>query len=139
MTAARRDAVAAVAIVLAVVASVVFLPGALERWTLPKELLLVVATLLAAIAAPAGRLPRWLWILIGVGAAVLAVSALLGAAPVTQLFGRWPRYEGLVTIPVYVAAVWTGARLLGPGADGGRRSIFTTSVAVAAIASGVVS
>lgn len=141
MTATTTPAsrLAIIAIVLVALSIVALLPDAFVRWVLPKELVLVAAVLLAALVAPAGRLPRWLWALVGAGAAVLLVSALTGAAPVAQLLGRWPRYEGLVGIPVYVAAIWVGARLLGPLAPRARRDAFAIALAAAAALAGIVS
>jgi Flp pilus assembly protein TadD/O-antigen ligase len=136
---ARRDAVALVAIVLVALSPIAFLPGAFDRWNLPKLVVLAAACILAVVSVAAGRLPRWFAILVGAGAVLLAVAAVTGALPLAQLMGRWPRYEGLVTLPAYVAAAWIGARLLGPAASESRRRVFVSALAVAAILAGCVS
>lgn len=130
---------AGVAIGLAVLSSIVFLPDALNRWMLPKVVVLAVACLIALAAVSRGRLPRTLWIMGGAAALLIVIAALAGAAPVPQLFGRWPRFEGLVTLPAYAAAAWMGARLLGPGADGVRHRALHTAAALAAVLLGAVS
>lgn len=139
MTPARRQQAATLAISLAVLSTIVFLPEALHRWVLPKEVVLAIACLLSVFAVASGRLPRWTWMLGGAALLVLALAALTGAAPVSQLFGRWPRYEGLVTIPVYIATGWMGARLLGPAAGAARYRALYSASAVAALLIGAVS
>ena len=107
---------------------------------LPKETLLVGAALLASLAPAAGRLGRRFWGFVAIGAIILLIAALLGEAPLAQVFGRWPRYEGLVSVPVYAAAVWVGARLIGPGPEQiGRRDVLQRTVAGAAIVLFIVS
>lgn len=112
-----RDRLAARAATVAVV-GVTLAPFALDpfgfdRWVFAKELVLVLAALCALAARPVGRTPRWWPAWLGGALIVLAVAALLGAAPLAQLFGRWPRYEGLVSLGAYALAFWAGARLWG--------------------------
>lgn len=132
----RGERLAHCAIWLAIAAIVVFLPGGFVRWFLPKELLFLVALLFSALPAvrPAGRVPRVLWGLISAAGIVLLVSALTSTQPIASLMGRWPRYEGLVAIPVYVAAVWVGARLLGPAAGFARHRQLHAAISIASIA-----
>jgi O-antigen ligase len=128
------------AIALAAAALVAVLPGAFGRWFLPKETVFAVAVAAAAFLPAAGRLRRSGWIAIVGGALVLLIAALLSDSPFAQVVGRWPRYEGLVTLPVYAAAVWFGARMFGPSARGTRRSEqWLTLLAVAALALTAVS
>ncbi|MBG6058642.1 O-antigen ligase [Cryobacterium sp. MP_M5] len=120
-------------------ASIAVLPDAFVRWILPKDVLAAVAVAVASAAWARGRLPRWF-----VGASAVAglaalLSVLLSAAPGVQLLGRWPRYEGLVTVPVYFGAVWAGARLLGPAAPASKLRSLVTAAASAAILLGAVS
>jgi hypothetical protein len=136
---ARRDAVGLVSIVLLALTPIAFLPGAFDRWNLPKEVVLAVACLLAVFAVAAGRLPRWFVILVAIGALLLASAALTGALPIAQFMGRWPRYEGLITLPAYLAAAWAGARLLGPATTESRRRIFVNALVATAIIAGFVS
>ena len=127
------------AIVCAVLATVAFLPGAMDRWTFPKLTLAAIAALLAAFGPSTGRIPRSIAVLIAVACSVLAAAAVLGGSPLAQFLGRWPRYEGAVSISVYIAMIWAGARLLGPLVH--RRALDTfyealswATVAIAALA-----
>lgn len=121
------------------VAPLVLLPGGLFRFALPKLVLLAVVLGLAALAPASGRLPRAVVVIAGTGALWAVVAALLGEAPFAQLVGRWPRYEGLVALPLYAGALWAGARVVGPAAPAAvRRALLRgltgAAVAVAAIA-----
>jgi len=126
------------AIILAAASIVVFLPDAMNRWVFPKEFILAIGVVLASLAVPAGRLPRWMLALVGLSCLVLLGAALAGATPLSQLWGRWPRYEGLVTLPVYAAALWAGSRLLGPAATPLARRVFLRTIAIASSGVGVV-
>lgn len=122
-----------------VLATIVLLPSAFDRWFLPKDAVAAVAVLLSSVAAGCGRLPRWFLVGATLAGALALVGVLLSAAPAVQLWGRWPRYEGLVALPVYFGAVWAGARLLGPDGPVGRARTLTRAAATAAIALGLVS
>lgn len=89
-----------------------FLPGAMNRFTLPKLCIAALAIGIGALAQRRGQLPREVVGLLLAGAAVLVFSAIMGNAPEAALLGRWPRYEGVVTLGIYVGAAWLGARLL---------------------------
>ncbi|MCI4658255.1 O-antigen ligase family protein [Cryobacterium zhongshanensis] len=112
-----RERLGALSIWLLVLASIVLWPDAFVRWFLPKDALAAIAVVCAALSGARGRLPRWFVAASAATAALALIAVLLSAAPASQLWGRWPRYEGLVTLPVYFGAVWAGARLLGPGPD----------------------
>ena len=120
-----------IAVWLVCLAPIAILPGAFNRWAWPTLLLVAAASVAAAIATASGRLPKAL--IAGVGAAfvILVIAALLGSSPLAQIFGRAPRYEGLVTLPFIAAAVWIGARMLGPRVPGAllRDAMIATSVA----------
>lgn len=132
-------AFATIGIWLVVLSTIALLPGAMDRWVLPKVAVAVVGCLLASFSRPTGRIPRWAALLIGIGALLLLVCALLGAEPFAQLLGRWPRYEGLVTLPAYFAALWTGARTVGPLAGQERYGTVYAAIATISIAIGIVS
>ncbi|WP_166804835.1 hypothetical protein [Cryobacterium sp. Sr8] len=102
-------------------------------------MLAAIAVALASVAVSRGRLPRWFVIAAASAAALALLGVLLSAAPAAQLWGRWPRYEGLVTLPVYFGALWAGARLLGPGVPAARVRTLLRAAATAAIALGAVS
>lgn len=119
-------------------APIAVLPGLNDRWGWPTLLCVAAAALLAVWAPRRGRLPIWFAAAIAAIALVLCAAALGGAAPLSQLFGRAPRYEGLVTLPVLAAAGWLGARLLGPAAPTSAYRQTTTAVSVASILLGFV-
>lgn len=105
---------AAIALSLAIGSTIVFLPDGQSRWVLPKLTVLAAAVAIGALAARRGRLPRWFIGVVLAGGVILAIAILASAAPWAQAWGRWPRYEGLIALPVYAATVWLGARVLGP-------------------------
>lgn len=135
---APDDLVSRVAAVLLVAGFVVFFPGGLYRFLLPKLLVVAAGVLLAAWSPPAGRLPRTVvWVLAGC-AGVLVLAALVSPAPWAQLVGRWPRYEGLVALTLYAGALWAGARLWGPRASAQRRGWALTVLSWASVVLAVV-
>ena len=101
---------------LAVASTLAWIPGGFTRFVFAKLLVLACACLLASRLRREASLPRALALTVAVGSVVLAVAALAGPTPVASLVGRWPRYEGLPVIGLYVAAAWLGARAV--GADG---------------------
>jgi O-antigen ligase len=127
------------AIWCAVLSIIVFLPGGLNRWVFPKETLLISSCVLGSLVPAVGRLPRWVWGVVGAGGLLLGVSALQSAAPIVQVLGRWPRYEGIITLSVYVAALWLGGHILGGGASAARIGTLRMAVGVASITLGLVS
>lgn len=127
----------AAALVLALAAPVAFWPGALDRWVLPKVLLIGAAALISVAGVSSGRLPRWLWLCLAAGIALIVVAAVAGGHPVAALLGRWPRYEGVVTATGYLVALWLGARLLGPGAGAGVSRLFDRALATLSVVLGV--
>ncbi|MFC5434918.1 O-antigen ligase family protein [Microbacterium suwonense] len=91
----------------------VFDPFGMDRWVFSKELVFVTGALLALCTPASGRLPRWwYWWLVG-ATGVLLIATLSSGAPLAQLLGRWPRYEGVISLGLYALAVAVGARLLG--------------------------
>ena len=113
-------------------APAVVLPGALNRFVFIKLALGAAALACALMAQLPGRLQRSTRILLVLAGITLAASALLGQAPIAQLIGRAPRYEGLVALSVYVGAFLMGAWLLGPGASPALRAQLIKATAVAA-------
>lgn len=95
-------------------APLAFLPGLEDRWGWPTLLCVVVAAGCAVWVRPTGHLPRGVVTAVCAVLAALIVGALAGAVPLAQLMGRAPRYEGAVALPVYVAAAWAAARVVGP-------------------------
>ncbi len=95
-------------------APLAFLPGLEDRWGWPTLLCVVVAAGCAVWVRPTGHLPHGVVTAVCAVLAALIVGALAGAVPLAQLMGRAPRYEGAVALPVYVAAAWAAARVVGP-------------------------
>jgi hypothetical protein len=126
----RRERAALLALA---VGTAVILPGALNRFVFPKLAVVLLGALLAFWCPSRGRLPRVVIVLLAAGGLLLAGAALAGQAPVAQLVGRAPRYEGLIALPVYAAALVAGARLLGGGRPGESCGWFLDCLAAAAI------
>jgi tetratricopeptide (TPR) repeat protein len=125
------------AIALLAVGSACFLPEALNRFVFPKLAVITAGALLAFTVPPRGRLPPVAVGLLTASAAVLFAGALAGATPVAQLVGRAPRYEGVFVLPVYLAALVAGARLLGPNRARGSTAWLLRFLAIAALAVGI--
>lgn len=109
------------------------LPGALNRFVFPKLSIVLIGAVLGAWCTARGRLPRAVVVMLSASGLVLALAALTGSAPVAQLLGRPPRYEGLLALSVYAGALAAGARLLGPDRPGESMSWLLDCVAAAAI------
>ena len=119
-------------------APAVFLPGAWNRFVFIKLTLGAVALACALMAKLPGRLQRSSRILLILAGFTLTASALLGQAPLTQLIGRAPRYEGIVSLSVYLGALLMGAWLLAPGANPALRAHLVKATAVAAFIIAIV-
>jgi tetratricopeptide (TPR) repeat protein len=119
--------------VLAVASCAVIVPGGTFRYVLGKLLVMASALLAAAFTDRRGRLPRPTVGMLTVGAAVLLIAALRSAAPLAEVFGRWPRYEGVIALSVYLGAAWLGARLLGPAATDGDLRLFHKTCAATSL------
>lgn len=127
---APRSTVWAIGLIAA--SPAVFMPFGMTRFVFPKLVVLAVAIGVGAFAARRGVLPRSVLVLVVGGSVVLVVSALLGDAPTAQLLGRWPRYEGVVVLGLYVGCAWLGARLLHRDADA-QRTLFVALSVVATV------
>ncbi|HVB26611.1 MAG TPA: O-antigen ligase family protein [Mycobacteriales bacterium] len=118
---------------LLLLAPIAIMPGALNRFVFAKVAISAAGGGLALLGAGRGRWERRIgWLLAG-GALLLLIAALHGAAPVVQLLGRGPRYEGVVVLAVYLLAGVAGARLLGPARAPGTAARLGRLLAVAAV------
>jgi len=123
---------ATVGLWLLFLAPIAVIPGLENRWGWPTLLCAGAAAMLAALSVPFGRMPTWFTALIVLVIVVLLVSSLHGSAPLSQIFGRAPRYEGVFEYAALVAAGWAAARLLGPRAP---REAYVHTVRAVAVAS----
>ena len=116
-------------------APAVVLPESLNRFVFIK-LALVMGACAVIVARPAlGRLTRETRIFLSGGAVLLGIAAVSSPAPWGQLIGRAPRYEGIVSLGVYAAALFAGARVLGPTGD---RRLRTHLLRATGLAGGVM-
>ena len=125
------------ALLLLVVSGACFLPGALDRFVFPKLAVAAIGVMLALTVPGRGRLPREVIGMLGLGGLLLLVAALTSAAPLAQLLGRSPRYEGVVGLSVYLGALIAGARLLGARQTPGASAWMLDVLSVAALAIGI--
>jgi len=110
-----------------------FVPGGFVRFVFPTLLVVAAAVLLVASTVRGGRLPRpVIWCLL-VGGIILALSALLSSSPLGAVFGRWPRYEGVFALGLYIASAWLGAHLLGGRTDRRVSDVFLRAIAASAV------
>lgn len=86
------------------------LPIGLETHPLSKAVLAGIGVTLLLIGPRRTTLPRSVTIAVIASVAALVVSASLAAIPAASIFGRYPRYEGLWVICVYIGALAAGAR-----------------------------
>lgn len=87
------------------------LPIGLEALPLSKAVLAGIGVTLILIGPRDSKLPRPVAIVLLACVTALVVAASLAAIPSASFFGRYPRYEGLWTICVYVGALAAGARI----------------------------
>ncbi len=122
------------ALALFALSGAVFLPRAFDRFDFPKLAICAAAIALALSVAPRGRLPRPVLVALVAGVLLLSIGALTSEAAVARLIGRSPRYEGLISLSVYIGAAVAGARLLGPRRGRGSASWLLDWLALATIA-----
>jgi O-antigen ligase len=109
-----------------------FVPGGMTRFVFPKLLLVALSIAIGMWAQRRGRLPLAALAVVGLGALVLVLAAFAGPAPWAALVGRWPRYEGALTLGLYLGAAGLGARLLYRDAAAQRQ--LTRALCVVALA-----
>ncbi|MDT0200390.1 tetratricopeptide repeat protein [Nocardioides sp. AE5] len=112
-------------------------PGAHVQYVAAKLILVALAVAVGVWALPAGRLRTEVHWLLAAGGLVLATAVI--ASPDPAPFGRWPRHEGLLVVPLYVLMAWLGARLVGHLAEGHRMTAFRRALALTAVVLAVCS
>jgi len=92
-----------------------FLPGGLFRFTWIKVAIVLLALACGLFARKGARIPLPLVLIISGGAVVVTLGVALSGTPMAGLLGRWPRYEGLLTLGIYAGSLALGAKVLGGG------------------------
>lgn len=87
------------------------LPIGLEALPLSKATFAGIGVILILSGSRRMTLPRSVSIAILVSVAALVVSAMMASIPSASILGRYPRYEGLWVICIYVGALAAGARI----------------------------
>lgn len=129
----RQVLIAEFAPALLALSVLAFLPGGLFRFTLIKivVVLLVLACGLAGIKG--WRVPRPVVGVLLAGALAIAAGIAVSGNAMPALLGRWPRYEGALTLGIYVATLAMGAKILGGPASGRAWQWLHRSLAAAAL------
>jgi O-antigen ligase len=121
-------------IILVTASLLAFQTGGLFRFVWIK-LVVVILAVLAGLLSPAGaRLPLSVKAATAACVIWIGVAMLLSETPLASVTGRWPRYEGLLTLAVYVAVFAIGAKIMGGSSRGRQRTQLSMSLAVAGIA-----
>ena len=124
----------AACIILMAAALLAFQPGGLFRFVWVK-LVVVILAVLAGLLSPVGaRLPLAVKAVTAACVLWIAVAMLLSDTPLASIAGRWPRYEGLLTLAVYVAVFAVGAKILGGSDANRRRTVLSLALAVVGLA-----
>lgn len=106
-------------------------PGGLFRFVWVKLLVVIIAVLAGLLSPPGSRLPLPVKAVLTACVLWIAAAMLLSDTPFASIAGRWPRYEGLLMLGVYVAVFAVGAKVLGGGSGSQRRTLLAMSLAVA--------
>lgn len=134
MTASWTDRAAAVSVISFAVALPLAASPFVTDSTFATRLLVSALGIGLAMTVPSrSRLPRPVLWALAAGLGVFTIAALAGATPVLSLLGRYPRYEGLVTMLGYAGALVAGSRLLGTEQHRSR-DLFCSASALAALA-----
>ena len=104
----------------------------MASWSLTAAVGVGVAMLAPARDSP----PRRLWLACAAGIGVFVAAALVGSTAALSLLGRYPRYEGVITVVGYALALAAGARILGPNSD--HRHLFARALSVSSVVTAVV-
>lgn len=111
----------------------VFQPGGLFRFVWIKLLLVIIAVLAGLLSPLRARIPLAVQAATAACVVWIGVAILLSDTPLASMAGRWPRYEGLLTLGVYVAVFAVGAKVLGGESAVRRRRLLSLSLAAVAL------
>lgn len=111
----------------------VFQPGGLFRFVWIKLLVVIIAVLAGLLSPLRARIPLAVQAATAACVVWIGVAMLLSDTPLASMAGRWPRYEGLLTLGVYVAVFAVGAKVLGGESAVQRRKLLSLSLAAVAL------
>ena len=111
----------------------VFQPGGLFRFVWIKLAVVIIAVLAGLLSPLRARIPLAVQAATAACVVWIAVAMFLSDTPLASLAGRWPRYEGLLTLGVYVAVFAVGATVLGGDSAGQRRKLLSMSLSAVAV------
>ncbi|WP_104138093.1 O-antigen ligase family protein [Arthrobacter sp. ZGTC131] len=129
----------ALCIILMAGSILVFQPGGLFRFVWIKLAVVILAVLAGLLSPLKARIPLLVQTATAACLVWIAVAMFLSDTPLASMAGRWPRYEGLLTLGVYVAVFPVGAKVLGGDSSGPRWRILRLALAAAAVVLFVVS
>ncbi|MET3370937.1 UNVERIFIED_CONTAM: O-antigen ligase [Jeotgalibacillus campisalis] len=91
----------------------IMLPGGFHRFVLPKLAILFLALCLGLLAPATSRPGRPTVLILAAIVGTYVIAALSSGDLSAAIVGRWPRYEGLPVLLLYVGLLVVGARVLG--------------------------
>ncbi len=110
-----------------------FQPGGLFRFVWIKITVMILAVLFGVLSPAGGQVPRLLKILVFCLGLWILISMSLSGSPWPSLVGRWPRYEGLLTLGLYLAIFLVGAKVLGGSGSLPQWKVLRLSLAAVAL------
>lgn len=129
----RRDTIAVFAPSVVALSVLAFLPGGLFRFALIKIVVILLALACGLAGNKGWRVPGPIVGVLVVGALTIAAGIAVSGNAMPALLGRWPRYEGALTMGIYVATLAMGAKILGGPASGRAWQWLHRSLAGAAL------
>lgn len=129
----EKNIVSGVVAVAVAAVPLVFLPDGLYRFILPKLVVLFLAVAFAFAVQPMTRIhPKIGWLLAAIPFSYV-VAAAVSSNPWAALVGRWPRYEGLPVLLLYVALFVLGGRLFGAASGRPARRFLVMALSISAV------
>lgn len=110
-----------------------FQPGGLFRFVWIKITVMILAVLFGVLSRAGGQVPRLLKILVFCLGLWILIAMSLSGSPWPSLVGRWPRYEGLLTLGLYLAIFLVGAKVLGGSGSLPQWKVLRLSLAAVAL------
>lgn len=121
---------AVLSMTILVATPLLMLPDGLFRFVLPKITFLFLVVFFAFLAPSSARLGRPATLTLVSLPVLFVVAALFSESPLAALLGRWPRYEGLPVLLLYVGLILVGSRILGGPTAGQNRRLLINGLSV---------